>query len=68
MSISDRDRQLRMNIRNFLLIATLAELEREECISRERNDPFRAQCVRELIAEYKAAFPGPNGEELEVEY
>ncbi len=44
-------RQVRMNIRNFLLIATLDELKREKELSLERNDPFHAECVQELIDE-----------------
>lgn len=44
-------RQLRSNIRAFLLVATADELRRELEISVERNDEFRAACIRELIAE-----------------
>jgi hypothetical protein len=60
--------QLRMNIRNFLLIATLAELEKEYAISLERGDGFRARCVRELITEYKSFATGANdGREIDDE-
>ncbi len=44
-------RQLRSNIRAFLLTATKEELEKELAISIERGEEFRAQCVRELLAE-----------------
>lgn len=43
-----------MNIRNFLLIATEAELIKEKEISVERRDFFRAECVQELIDEREA--------------
>lgn len=49
--MSPSQRQLRMNIRNFLLVATADELQRELQISKDRNDTFRAQCIQELIEE-----------------
>lgn len=52
--LTPAERQTRMNVRNFLLIATLAELVRELEISMERNDLFRARCIRELIEEHDA--------------
>lgn len=47
----DRKRIIRISIRNFLLIATKEELQAELAISVEYGDKFRAECVRELIAE-----------------
>jgi hypothetical protein len=44
-------RQTRANIRNFLLVATPAELRAELEISIGAGDAFRAECIRELIAE-----------------
>lgn len=44
-------RNLRMNIRNFLLVATPEQLKRELEISRESGDTFRAECIQELIDE-----------------
>jgi len=40
-----------MNIRNFLLVATIAELETEIEISNRTGDTFRAACVQELLAQ-----------------
>lgn len=47
-------RQLRQNVRSFLLVATMDELKKEEQISLDRGDLFRAECVQELIAEKEA--------------
>lgn len=44
-------RQQRMNIRNFLLVATIPELQRELEISQKVGDEFRAICVQELLDE-----------------
>jgi hypothetical protein len=44
-------RQLRQNIRNFLLTASLAELIIERNISLENGDTYRAECIEELIRE-----------------
>lgn len=44
-------RQQRQNIRNFLLVATEQELQKELEISLERNDAFRAECIREMQKE-----------------
>ncbi len=44
-------RRIRQAIRDFLLIATPEELQREKKISLERNDTFRAECIQELIDE-----------------
>jgi hypothetical protein len=52
--LSDHRRNYRMNIRNFLLAATPAELETELELSLERKDEFRADVVRELMAEREA--------------
>jgi hypothetical protein len=48
-TLSSGQHQLRMNVRNFLLTATLNELKRELELSNERKDTFRAACVQELI-------------------
>ncbi len=54
-SLTDDDkRRIRANIRNFLLVATDAELRRELTLSIDRGDAFRAACVRELIDESRA--------------
>lgn len=45
------ERQVRMNVRNFLLIATPEELQKELALSLERNDKLRAEFVQELIDE-----------------
>lgn len=50
-TLTTAQRQIRMNIRNFLLIATPAELQKELEISNNSGDTFRAQCVQELIDE-----------------
>lgn len=42
---------VRMNVRNFLLLATLPELQEELRMSLNRGDNERAAAVRELIAE-----------------
>lgn len=44
-------RSLRANIRNFLMTATKAELQADLDRAVERGDEFRAQVVRELLAE-----------------
>lgn len=45
------DRQVRRNIREFLLTATPGELGRELEISLGRGDATRAACIRELLGE-----------------
>lgn len=45
--------QLRQNVRNFLMTATLEEMEKELIISIQRNDPLRARYVQEMIYEHK---------------
>lgn len=45
---------LRQNVRNFLMLATIDELERELKISTERSDMLRARYVQELIDEAHA--------------
>jgi hypothetical protein len=50
-----------MNIRNFLLVATIAELETEIEISNRTGDTFRAACVQELLDQAVA-------EEIEAAY
>jgi len=49
--MTNNERAIRCAIRNFLLVATPAELQTELAISLEREDNFRAECIRELIAE-----------------
>ena len=46
-------RQIRLNIRNFLLVATEEELQTELRISKDHNDVWRAECVQELIDQLK---------------
>lgn len=53
-SLTPQEKQIRQNIRNFLLIATKKELETEYANSIARNDSFRAECIQELIDEYHA--------------
>jgi|AntRauTorcE11897_2_1112592.scaffolds.fasta_scaffold01099_3 FixJ family two-component response regulator len=48
-TLTNAQRQIRMNIRNFLLVATIAELETEIEISNRTGDTFRAACVQELL-------------------
>jgi hypothetical protein len=50
-NLTTQQRNIRMNVRNFLLIATKEELELELKLSLQRNDQFRAECVQELIDE-----------------
>jgi len=49
--LSPADRQLRMNVRNFLMTATLDELKKELAISKQRGDAKRAQFIQEMIDE-----------------
>ena len=46
-----RDRQFRRNVRNFLLVATDAELRVELKLSLERREYLRATFVQELLDE-----------------
>ncbi len=41
----------RCAVRNFLMLATLAELRAERAISLERGETFRAACIAELIGD-----------------
>lgn len=52
-TLSPTERNIRMNIRNFLLAATRDELEKEKRISEERGDLFRRDCIQELLDEDK---------------
>ena len=45
------ERQFRLNVRNFLLVATSQELRKEWQMSIERGDKLRAACVQEIIEE-----------------
>ena len=47
--LTPAQRQIRMNIRNFLLVATIEELATELRISKNQNDNLRAVCVRQLL-------------------
>ncbi len=51
--MTNQEHNLRMNIRNFLLVATTEELQKELQISLDRKDAFRAKCIQELIDEEK---------------
>jgi len=51
LCLSSQQRQIRMHIRNFLMLATPDQLKKELEISQQRPDPFRAACVQELIDE-----------------
>lgn len=44
-------KQIRQNIRNFLLTATAEQLQAEYQISVDSGDNFRAMCVNEIILE-----------------
>lgn len=47
--LTPAQRQIRMNVRNFLLVATIEELETELRISNKTNDNLRAVCVKQLL-------------------
>ena len=49
--MTHHERQIRQNIRAFLLTATLDELYAELQLSLDMNDAFRADCICELIIE-----------------
>lgn len=49
--LTPTERNVRANVRNFLLTASLEELRRELALSFERNDSMRARFVQELITE-----------------
>lgn len=51
-SLTPAQRQLRGNIRSFCLPMTLPELLKEHQISLDRNDTFRAACIKELALEW----------------
>lgn len=50
-TLTDAERRVRNNVRNYLLLATPAELRREWKISEDRGDVLRAQFIQELIEE-----------------
>lgn len=50
-TLTPAQRQIRMNVRNFLLVATIDELKIELAISEKTSDTFRAACVQELLDE-----------------
>jgi hypothetical protein len=58
--LTDRERQIRANIRNFLLVATPDELTEELCYSVKRNDTFRASCIQEMMTEQESAMGSHN--------
>lgn len=49
-TLTPAERQLRQNIRNFLLTATRKELE-EILAANHYPDEFSQRCIRELLAE-----------------
>lgn len=49
--LTPTERNVRANVRNFLLTASLEEMKRELALSFERNDSMRARFVQELITE-----------------
>ena len=54
LNVLNRDQKwIRVNVRNFLISATIPELKREKRISLESGDKFRAECIQELIEEHK---------------
>lgn len=55
--MTTEQKQLRLNIRNFLIVATPEELAKELVLSQARGDAFRAQCVQELIDELPQLTP-----------
>jgi hypothetical protein len=59
-NLTAAQRQIRMNVRNFLLVATMPELQKELTISLNSKDTFRAACVRELIEEMSPTTPIPS--------
>jgi hypothetical protein len=50
-NLTSAERQQRMNIRNFLLVATEKELRVELQFALENRDTFKAACIQELAAE-----------------
>lgn len=53
-TLTAAQRQIRMAVRNFLLMATKKELEQEKQISLDTGDQFRADCIQELLDEHEA--------------
>ncbi len=51
LTLSGIQRQIRQNIRIFLLTATEQELIQEYRISVQNGDNFRADCIKELSEE-----------------
>lgn len=49
--LDEHKQKIRMNVRNFLLTATMEELQKELILSLDMSDSFRAACVQELIDE-----------------
>jgi hypothetical protein len=49
--LDDVGRRIRANIRNFLLVASPAELRAEREMALERGDGFKVACIDELIEE-----------------
>ena len=60
--VSSLQRNVRMAVRNFLLIATREELIQELKISQDRGDMWRAACVQEIIDEIDQAKVNSRGE------
>lgn len=50
-AVGDQNRQLRQNLRNYLLTASEEEAQKEIKISRDQGDETRAKIIEELISE-----------------
>ena len=51
LDLDDFHKNIRSNIRNFLLTASPAQIRKEIAFSLDRNDIFRAQCCLEVLLE-----------------
>lgn len=50
-NLSESQKQLRVNIRAFLLTATIEQMVKEIEISEEKNDRFRVDVIKEMLRE-----------------
>lgn len=50
-TLTPAQRQNRQNVRNYLLVATIPEIEKEIEISKERKDEDRARFCQEVLDE-----------------
>lgn len=55
--MTDYERQLRQNIRNYLYPMTIEQMEVELEISHERRDVLRIRFIEEYIAECRTVAP-----------